>query len=135
MCLIVILIWFFLFNYFKRKSFATGRMRPARLDPAGIDGFCSSTPKVEDYPRLPVVVRQLIAAPLELIAAAGIIYFVLPETGNPGFLVVLGAFMLSFSAGLLSNPGGRDWRHGSRFSGAFAFGAAVRPSPRSSSGA
>ena len=59
------------------------------------------------YPRLPVVVRQLIAAPLELIAAAGIIYFVLPETGNPGFLVVLGAFMLSFSAGLLSQtPGG-----------------------------
>ena len=59
------------------------------------------------YPRLPVVLRQLIAAPLELIAAAGIIYFVLPETGNPGFLVVLGAFMLSFSAGLLSQtPGG-----------------------------
>ena len=59
------------------------------------------------YPRLPVVLRQLIAAPLELAAAAGIIYFVLPETGNPGFLVVLGAFMLSFSAGLLSQtPGG-----------------------------
>ena len=58
-------------------------------------------------PRLPVVLRQLIAAPLELAAAAGIIYFVLPETGNPGFLVVLGAFMLSFSAGLLSQtPGG-----------------------------
>ena len=59
------------------------------------------------YPRLPVVFRQLIAAPLELVAAAGIIYFVLPEAGNPGFMVVLGAFLLSFSAGLLSQtPGG-----------------------------
>ena len=59
------------------------------------------------YPRLPVVARQLIAAPLELIAAAGIIYFVLPEAGNPGFITVLGAFLLSFSAGLISQtPGG-----------------------------
>ncbi len=59
------------------------------------------------YPRLPVVARQLIAAPLELIAAAGIIYFVLPEAGNPGFVIVLGAFLLSFSAGLISQtPGG-----------------------------
>lgn len=59
------------------------------------------------YPRLPVVVRQLMAAPLELVAAAGIIYFVLPEAGNPGFLAVLGAFLLSFSAGLMSQtPGG-----------------------------
>jgi len=59
------------------------------------------------YPRLPVVARQLMAAPLELIAAAGIIYFVLPDTGNPGFLIVLGAFLLSFSAGLVSQtPGG-----------------------------
>lgn len=59
------------------------------------------------YPGLPVVARQLIAAPLELIAAAGIIYFALPEAGNPGFMIVLGAFLLSFSAGLLSQtPGG-----------------------------
>lgn len=59
------------------------------------------------YPRLPVVARQLIAAPMELIAAAGIIYFALPDAGNPGFLIVLGAFLLSFSAGLLSQtPGG-----------------------------
>lgn len=59
------------------------------------------------YPRLPVVARQLMAAPLELIAAAGIIYFVLPDTGHPGFLIVLGAFLLSFSAGLVSQtPGG-----------------------------
>jgi uncharacterized membrane protein YbhN (UPF0104 family) len=54
-----------------------------------------------------VVARQLIAAPLELIAAAGIIYFVLPETGHPGFIIVLGTFLLSFSAGLVSQtPGG-----------------------------
>ncbi|MBM3392679.1 MAG: UPF0104 family protein [Betaproteobacteria bacterium] len=59
------------------------------------------------YPRLHVVARQLIAGPMELISAAGIIYFVLPEAGNPGFLTVLGAFLLSFSAGLLSQtPGG-----------------------------
>ncbi len=59
------------------------------------------------YPRLNVVARQYIAAPLELIGAAGIIYFALPEQGNPGFFIVLGAFLLSFSAGLLSQvPGG-----------------------------
>jgi len=59
------------------------------------------------YPRLPIVSRQLVAAPLEIIAAAGIIHFALPEAGHPGFLVVLGAFLLSFSAGLLSQtPGG-----------------------------
>jgi glycosyltransferase 2 family protein len=59
------------------------------------------------YPRLPVVARQVVAAPLELIGAAGIIYFALPEVGNPGFFMVLGAFLLSFSAGLLSQvPGG-----------------------------
>jgi glycosyltransferase 2 family protein len=59
------------------------------------------------YPRLPVVLRQYFAAPLELIGAAGIIYFALPAQGNPGFAIVLGAFLLSFSAGLLSQvPGG-----------------------------
>lgn len=59
------------------------------------------------YPKFTVVVRQLIAAPLELIAAAAIIYFALPASGNPGFFMVLGAFLISFSAGLLSQvPGG-----------------------------
>ena len=59
------------------------------------------------YPRMPVVARQVVAAPLELIGAAGIIYFALPEVGHPGFFMVLGAFLLSFSAGLLSQvPGG-----------------------------
>lgn len=59
------------------------------------------------YPRLPIVARQYVAAPLELIGAAGIIHFALPEAGHPGFMIVLGAFLLSFSAGLLSQvPGG-----------------------------
>ena len=59
------------------------------------------------YPRPHVMMRQLVAAPLELIGAAGIIYFALPEASNPGFLIVLGAFLASFSAALLSHaPGG-----------------------------
>ncbi len=44
---------------------------------------------------------------MELLGAAGIIYFALPEIGNPGFFVVLGVFLASFSAALVSNaPGG-----------------------------
>jgi uncharacterized membrane protein YbhN (UPF0104 family) len=59
------------------------------------------------YPRMPIVARQLVAAPLELIGAAGIIYFALPPDANVTFIVVAGAFLLSFSAGLLSQvPGG-----------------------------
>jgi len=72
-----------------------------KLKPLVIKGF-----KLE-YPGLNVVWRQWIAAPLELMGAAGIIYFALPETGHPGYFVVLGAFLLSFSAGLLFQvPGG-----------------------------
>ncbi len=59
------------------------------------------------YPRPRIVARQLIIAPLELLGAAGIIYFALPEAGNPGYVVVLGIFLASFSAALLSHaPGG-----------------------------
>ncbi|KGD99252.1 lysylphosphatidylglycerol synthase domain-containing protein [Rhizobium sp. YS-1r] len=59
------------------------------------------------YPAPRVVLPQLIIAPVELIGAAGIIYFALPEAGNPGFLVVLGIFLISFSAALISHaPGG-----------------------------
>ena len=59
------------------------------------------------YPRLPIVGKQLIAAPLELACAAAIIYFALPEASNPGYLVVLGVFLGSFSLALLSHaPGG-----------------------------
>ena len=60
-----------------------------------------------EYPRLPIVGRQLIAAPLELACAASIIYFALPAESNPGYLVVLGVFLASFSLALLSHaPGG-----------------------------
>lgn len=59
------------------------------------------------YPRLPTVLRQLVIGPLELIGAAAIIYFALPEASNPGFLLVLGIFLASFSAALVSHaPGG-----------------------------
>ena len=59
------------------------------------------------YPRPTVVLQQLWIAPLELIGAAGIIYFALPEAGNPGYFIVLGIFLVSFSAALMSHaPGG-----------------------------
>lgn len=59
------------------------------------------------YPRLPIVFRQLIIGPIELMAAAGIIYFALPAAGNPGYFIVLGVFVISFSVALLSHaPGG-----------------------------
>ena len=59
------------------------------------------------YPRPPVAARQMLAAPLELIGAAGIIYFAMPAAANPGFIVVLGVFLASFSLALVSHaPGG-----------------------------
>ena len=59
------------------------------------------------YPRLPIVARQLVIGPIELAAAAAIIYFALPAEGNPGYLMVLGIFLVSFSVALLSHaPGG-----------------------------
>ncbi|PYB70825.1 MULTISPECIES: lysylphosphatidylglycerol synthase domain-containing protein [Rhizobium] len=72
-----------------------------RLRPLRIRSF------VLAYPRPVLVIQQLIIGPLELIGAAGIIYFALPDVGNPGFLVVLGIFLVSFSAALISHaPGG-----------------------------
>lgn len=60
-----------------------------------------------EYPRPPIMVRQLVAAPLELLGAAGIIYFILPAHLEPSFLVVLAVFLASFSAALVSHaPGG-----------------------------
>jgi glycosyltransferase 2 family protein len=60
-----------------------------------------------EYPAFGIVLRQLVAAPLELLGAAGIIYFALPEVGNPGYFAVLAVFIFSFSAALWSNaPGG-----------------------------
>jgi uncharacterized membrane protein YbhN (UPF0104 family) len=59
------------------------------------------------YPVPRVVLPQLLIAPIELIGASCIIYFALPEAGNPGYLIVLGIFLVSFSAALLSHaPGG-----------------------------
>lgn len=59
------------------------------------------------YPRLPIVARQFLVGPVELLAAAGIVYFALPEAGNPGYLVVLGIFLVSFSVAQISHaPGG-----------------------------
>jgi uncharacterized membrane protein YbhN (UPF0104 family) len=59
------------------------------------------------YPRPAIVFRQLLAAPLELMGAAGIIYFALPAADGVNFYSVLAAFLASFSAALLSHaPGG-----------------------------
>jgi glycosyltransferase 2 family protein len=59
------------------------------------------------YPRPPITARQLCAAPLELLGAAGIIYFALPAEVNPGYFIVLGIFLASFSIALVSHaPGG-----------------------------
>jgi len=59
------------------------------------------------YPRLPIVVRQLLIGPLEIAAAAAIVYFALPAAGNPGYPIVLGIFLISFSIALISHaPGG-----------------------------
>jgi len=60
-----------------------------------------------EYPRPEITARQMIAAPMELLGAAGIIYFALPPEADISFFVVLAVFLASFSAGLVSNaPGG-----------------------------
>ncbi|QFU17378.1 lysylphosphatidylglycerol synthase domain-containing protein [Microvirga thermotolerans] len=60
-----------------------------------------------EYPRPAILWRQLLAAPLELLGAAGIIFFVLPSHLEPSFVVVLAVFLASFSAALVSHaPGG-----------------------------
>jgi len=59
------------------------------------------------YPRPGIAFRQLFAAPVEIIGAAAIIYFALPDALNPGFFAVLGMFLASFCAGLIVQaPGG-----------------------------
>ena len=59
------------------------------------------------YPSLHVTLSQLAVGVCELLGAAGIIYFALPEAGNPGYFIVLGIFLMSFSAALISHvPGG-----------------------------
>jgi hypothetical protein len=60
-----------------------------------------------EYPRLPIVFRQLTIGPFEILAAATIIYFALPAAGNPGFLTVAAVFVASFTVAQLSHaPGG-----------------------------
>ncbi|MDX8436607.1 lysylphosphatidylglycerol synthase domain-containing protein [Mesorhizobium abyssinicae] len=59
------------------------------------------------YPALPIVARQLLIGPVELLAAAAIIFFALPAAGNPGYFVILGVFLVSFSVAQISHaPGG-----------------------------
>ncbi|EJF95920.1 lysylphosphatidylglycerol synthase domain-containing protein [Bartonella taylorii] len=55
------------------------------------------------YPRLKIVIQQLLISPLELLAAAGIIYAVLPHNTDVNFISVLGVFLTSFTITLLSN--------------------------------
>ena len=59
------------------------------------------------YPRLSIVLAQLTVGPTEILAAASILYFALPQAGNPGYLVVLGVFVIAFSIASASHaPGG-----------------------------
>jgi uncharacterized membrane protein YbhN (UPF0104 family) len=72
-----------------------------RFRPARVAGFTLV------YPRPPIAARQMIVGPIELVGAAGIIYFALPEAANPGFVAILGVFVASFSVALVSHaPGG-----------------------------
>ncbi len=72
-----------------------------RLNPLKIGAFQLQ------YPRLQIALRQLAVGPMELLAAAAIIYFALPAPGNPGYLVVLGIFLVSFSVAQITHaPGG-----------------------------
>lgn len=60
---------------------------------------------VLEYPAPNIVARQLIVGPMELLAAAAIIYFVMPA--GVAYVEVLGVFLIAFSAALLSHaPGG-----------------------------
>lgn len=60
-----------------------------------------------EYPRPGIALRQFMAASMELIGAAAIIYFALPHAGSPSFFAVLAVFVASFSVALASNaPGG-----------------------------
>lgn len=60
-----------------------------------------------EYPKFRLILRQLFLAPLELLAAAAIIYFALPGDHDISYLLILGIFLASFSAALMSHaPGG-----------------------------
>lgn len=71
-------------------------LKPLKIGPAQLN-----------YPRLPVVVAQLTVGPLEIVAAAAILYFALPALNNPGYITVLGIFVIAFSVASISHaPGG-----------------------------
>ena len=54
-----------------------------------------------------IAMRQMLLGSVELSFAAAIVYFSLPATGDPGFLVVLGVFVMGFTLAILSHaPGG-----------------------------
>ncbi|WP_370931904.1 YbhN family protein [Bartonella sp. DGB1] len=55
------------------------------------------------YPKFSIVLKQLIIAPIEILGAALIIYAVIPAEYNVSFVLLLGVFLASFSATLLSN--------------------------------
>ncbi len=60
-----------------------------------------------EYPAPPIVARQLIIGPLELLAAAAIVYFAMPAHPDVTYFTVLGVFLIAFSAALISHaPGG-----------------------------
>lgn len=59
------------------------------------------------YPRLSIAIQQVIVAFVEQLFAAAIVYFALPEAGNPGYMVVMGVFVMAFVVALASHaPGG-----------------------------
>lgn len=60
-----------------------------------------------EYPRPGIVLRQLTIGPAEIVFAGTIFYFALPEAGNPGFIVVLGVFVVAFALATSTHaPGG-----------------------------
>ncbi len=59
------------------------------------------------YPNIRVTIKQLFIGAVELLAAAAIIYFALPANVDISYWLILGIFLASFSAALISHaPGG-----------------------------
>jgi uncharacterized membrane protein YbhN (UPF0104 family) len=72
------------------------KLRPLKIGPVQLH-----------YPRFGIVLAQLTVGPTEILAAAAILYFALPDANNPGYLVVLGVFVIAFSIASASHaPGG-----------------------------
>lgn len=81
--------------------YTLGSRRPNTSSPLSFRGWQLH------YPRPSIVAKQLLAGFVELLCAAAIIYFALPSVHNPGFIIILGIFIASFSLALLSHaPGG-----------------------------